>query len=56
MKQRRPEAGRAAQGGDAEDAARAAKMRRTAWLLGAFAVLFYLGYMTWMYLRSTSGG
>jgi hypothetical protein len=56
MSQRRPEAGRAAQGGDAEDAARAARMRRTAWLLAAFAVVFYLGYMAWMYLRTESGG
>jgi hypothetical protein len=55
MSNRRAEASGAAKGGDAQDAARAAKMRRTAWLLGAFAVLFYLGYMTWMYLRSASG-
>jgi hypothetical protein len=56
MNQRRPEVSRAAKGGDAEDAARAAKMRRTAWLLAAFAVLFYLGYMSFMYLGSASGG
>ena len=41
-------------GGD--DAARKSKARRNAWLLGAFAVLFYLGYMAWMLLRSSSGG
>jgi len=38
------------------DAARAAAARRNAWLLGAFAACFYIGYMVWMYLRAGSGG
>jgi hypothetical protein len=42
--------GRAAPGAD--DAARAAKARRTAWLLGGLAVFFYVGYIAWMFVRS----
>ena len=38
------------------DAARAAKVRRNAWLLGAVAVLVYLGYIAWMAVRASSGG
>lgn len=45
----------AAQRGDG-DAARAAKVRRNAWLLGAVAVLVYLGYIAWMAVRASSGG
>jgi hypothetical protein len=33
-------------------AARAAKIRRNAWLLGGLAVFFYLGYMAWIYVRA----
>jgi hypothetical protein len=40
--------------GDA-GAARAAKVRRNAWLLGAVAVLMYLGYIAWMAVRASSG-
>jgi hypothetical protein len=43
----------ARRGGD--DAARAARVRRNAWLLAAFAVLVYLGYMAWMLLRASGG-
>jgi hypothetical protein len=38
-----------------EDAARAAKVRRNAWLLAALAVFFYVGYMAWMFFRSNGG-
>ena len=38
--------------GDGEGAARAAKARRNAWLLGAVAVFFYVGYMAWMFIRA----
>jgi hypothetical protein len=41
---------------DGADAARAAKVRRTAWLLGGLALFFYFGYMAWMFLRGASGG
>jgi hypothetical protein len=41
--------------GDGENGARAAKIRRTAWLLGGLAVIFYLGYMAWIVLRATNG-
>ena len=42
--------------GDAgmDAAARAAKVRRNAWLLGAVAVLVYLGYIAWMAVRASS--
>jgi len=33
-----------------------AKARRSAWLLGAVAVLFYVGYMVWIFIRTSSGG
>jgi len=42
--------GRATQGPVA-DAARLAKARRNAWMLGGVAVFFYVGYMVWMYVR-----
>jgi hypothetical protein len=39
----------------AEDAVRAARVRRNAWLLGGLAVFFYLGYMAWMFFRASGG-
>jgi hypothetical protein len=48
--------GRAMHGAIAEDGARAAKVRRNAWLLAGLALVFYVGYMAWMLLRSSSGG
>ena len=42
----------AAQSGEGADAARAAKVRRNAWLLAGLAVFFYVGYMAWMVLRA----
>jgi hypothetical protein len=47
--------GRATQGAVAEDAARAARVRRNAWLLGGCAVFVYLGYIAWMFLRAAGG-
>ena len=38
--------------GDGEDAARAAKVRRSAWLLGGLAIFFYVGYMMWIFIRA----
>ena len=38
---------------DAEDAARAAKVRRNAWLLAGVAVFFYVGYIAWMVIRAS---
>jgi len=43
----------AAQRGDGEDAARAARVRRNAWLLAGLALFFYVGYMAWMFVRSS---
>ena len=40
----------------ADDAARAARTRRNAWLLGGVAAFVYLGYIAWMFVRGTSGG
>jgi len=45
----------AAQRGDGADAARAAKMRRNAWLLGGLALFFYVGYIVWMFIRANGG-
>ena len=39
----------------AADAARAAKARRAAWLLGGLAVFVYVGYIAWMALRAGAG-
>jgi hypothetical protein len=41
--------------GDGADAARAAKVRRNAWLLGGLAVFFYVGYMAWILFRASGG-
>ena len=46
----------AASRGDGEDAVRAAKIRRNAWLLGGLAVFFYVGYMVWIFVRAGNGG
>ena len=47
--------GRATQGAVAEDAARAARVRRNAWLLAGCAVLVYVGYIAWMFFRAQGG-
>ena len=47
-------AAKRADGGD--DAVRAAKVRRSAWLLTALAVSVYLGYIAWMFVHGSSGG
>jgi hypothetical protein len=47
--------GRATQGAVADDAARAARVRRNAWLLGGCAVFVYLGYIAWMFLGGAGG-
>jgi hypothetical protein len=52
---RAPKAAGAAQRGDATDAARAARVRRNAWLLAGCAVFVYLGYIAWMFLRAAGG-
>jgi hypothetical protein len=38
-----------------DEAARAAKVRRNAWLLAGLAIFFYLGYIAWMFVRSNGG-
>ena len=45
----------AAHRGDGQDAARAARVRRNAWLLAGFAVFVYLGYIAWMFFRAQGG-
>jgi hypothetical protein len=45
----------AAQRGDGDDGARAARVRRSAWLLGGCAVFVYLGYIAWVFLRAAGG-
>ena len=32
---------------------RDAKVRRSAWLLAGLALFFYVGYMAWMFVRSS---
>jgi hypothetical protein len=39
--------------GAEQDAARAAAARRNAWVLGGLAALFYVGYIVWMFVRSS---
>jgi hypothetical protein len=48
--------GRATQGAVAEDALRAAKVRRNAWLLALLAAAFYVGFIAWNVLRAPLGG
>jgi hypothetical protein len=45
----------AARRGDGDDAARAAKVRRSAWLLAGLALFFYVAYIAWMFIRSNGG-
>jgi len=37
-------------------AARAAKVRRSAWLLGLLAAAFYVGFIAWNVLHAPLGG
>jgi hypothetical protein len=39
----------------AEDAARAVRVRRNAWLLAGCALFVYFGYIAWMFFRAASG-
>ena len=55
MSDRALKASGAAHSGDGSDAARAARVRRNAWLLGGCAVFVYLGYIAWMFLRAAGG-
>ena len=34
----------------------AARIRRSAWILAALAIAFYLGFIAWNIVRSTTGG
>ena len=38
-----------------DNAVRASTVRRNAWLLGGLAVLFYVGYIAWMFVRASGG-
>jgi hypothetical protein len=37
------------------DPALAAKIRRNAWMIGALAVLFYVGFIAWNIWRASAG-
>ena len=39
-----------------DDAARATKIRCSAWLLAGLAIFFYLGFIAWNLLRAPLGG
>jgi hypothetical protein len=56
MNARTQQASGTAARGDGADAARAAKVRRSAWLLAGLAAFFYLGYIAWNFLRAPLGG
>jgi hypothetical protein len=47
--------GRATQG-VAEDAERAVRIKRNAWLLALLAAAFYVGFIAWNLLRAPLGG
>ena len=51
MSPRASEASGAARRGDGADAARAAKIRRNAWLLAGLAAFFYVGFMIWTVVK-----
>jgi hypothetical protein len=38
------------------DPAHSARVKRNAWILAAFAIAFYLGFIAWNLVRSTAGG
>ncbi len=40
---------------DGRGGARDARIKRSAWLLAAFAFLFYVGYVAYYFLRSAGG-
>ena len=42
----------AAARGDGEDAARAARVRRSAWLFAGLAAFFYVGFIAWNLLKA----
>jgi hypothetical protein len=44
-----------AHGADGRGGALHARIKRNAWLLGAFAILFYVGYVAYYFLRSAGG-
>ena len=44
-----------AHGADGRDGARDARIKRSAWLLAAFAIAFYVGYIAYYFLRSAGG-
>ena len=45
-----------AHGADGRGGAADARIKRSAWLLAAFAVLFYVGYIAFNFLRATGRG
>ena len=56
MSDRAFKAAGAAQRADGDAAVRAAKVRRSAWLLTGLALLVYLGYIGWIFVHGTGGG
>jgi hypothetical protein len=51
MSERSRQAPGAAPRGGGEDAARAAKVRRSAWLLAGLALFFYVGFIVWTFIK-----
>jgi hypothetical protein len=45
----------AASRGNGPGGARDSKVRRNAWLLAGVAMLVYVGYIAWMFVRSAGG-
>jgi hypothetical protein len=45
-----------AQGADGRGGASDARIKRGAWLLAAFAILFYVGYIAFNFWRATGRG
>ena len=44
-----------AHGADGHDGTRAARVTRSAWLLAAIALAFYVGYIGWFLFRGLAG-
>ena len=44
-----------AQSADGRGGAPDARIKRSAWLLAAFAILFYVGYIAYYFVRSAGG-
>ena len=55
MTSARPTSPGQAQRADGRSGALDARIRRSAWLLASLAILFYVGYLAYYFLRSAGG-